>query len=167
MFAIEVLLFEMSISSFVLLIIAAVGGALCNKILLNENTLFFFRLEQPFNYYNVPFYLLLGLLTGFVSLYYSRMTHRIESIFKRFGNRMLLRGLIGGLVLGALIYIFPPLFGEGYHSIKDLANGRADNILANTSFIFLKDNQWFILVFIGLIGLIKVFATAITLNSGG
>lgn len=167
MFAIEVLLFEMSIQSFVLLIIAAVSGALCNKILLNESTLFFFSLKQPFNYFNVVFYILLGLLTGFVSLYYTRMTHRIEHFFKKFGNKTLLRAIAGGSVLGLMIYVFPPLFGEGYHSIKDLANGHAENILNNTGFSFLKDNGWFLISFIGLIGLIKVFATAITLNSGG
>lgn len=167
MFAIEVLLFEMSISSFVLLIMASVSGALCNKILLNESTLFFFSLKQPFNYYNVIFYLVLGFITGFVSLYYTRMTHRIEHFFKKIGDKPLLRVLGGGLVLGILIYLFPPLFGEGYHSIKDLANGHAENILNNTNFSFLKNNGFFLIAVIGLIGLIKVFATAITLNSGG
>lgn len=167
MFAIEVLLFEMSISSFVLLIISAVSGALCNKILLNESTLFFFSLRQPFNYYNVFFYVMLGILTGFVSLYYTRMTHKIEHFFKKFGRYSFFRVIAGGLVLGVMIYIFPPLFGEGYHSIKDLANGQPENILNNTSFSSLKENGWFLLIFIGAIGLIKVFATAITLNSGG
>ena len=167
MFAIEVLLFEMSISNFVLLIISAVSGALCNKILLNESTLFFFSLKQPFNYYNVVFYLMLGLLTGFVSLYYSRMTHRIERFFKQYSSHAWLRLAAGGMMLGILIYVFPPLFGEGYHSIKDLANGHPENILNNTGFSFLKDNGWFLIAFIGIIGLVKVFATAITLNSGG
>ena len=167
MFAIEVLLFEMSIPNFVLLIIAAFSGALCNKILLNERTLFFFSLKQPFNYYNVAFYFVLGILTGFVSLYYTRMTHKIEHIFRKMGSRPWIRVIAGGLVLGILIYIFPPLFGEGYHSIKDLADGHAENILNNTGFSSFKNNAWFLIAFIGIIGLIKVFATAITLNAGG
>ena len=167
MFAIEVLLFEMSIQNFVLLIIAAFSGALCNKILLKENTLFFFSLKQPFNYYNVAFYFLLGILTGFVSLYYTRMTHKIEHIFRKMGSHTWVRVITGGLVLGLLIYIFPPLFGEGYHSIKDLADGRAENILNNTGFSSFRNNAWFLIAFIGVIGLIKVFATAITLNAGG
>jgi CIC family chloride channel protein len=167
MFAIEVLLFEMSIPNFVLLIIAAFSGALCNKILLKESTLFFFSLKQPFNYYNVAFYFILGILTGFVSLYYTRMTHKIEHIFRKMGKRPWIRVISGGIVLGLLIYIFPPLFGEGYHSIKDLADGRAENILNNTGFSVFKNNAWFLIAFIGIIGLIKVFATAITLNAGG
>lgn len=167
MFAIEVLLFEISISNFVLLIIAAASGALCNKVLLNENTLFFFSLKQPFNYYNVFFYILLGLFTGLVSLYYSRMTHKIEKFFRKIGGNPWLRVFGGGLVLGVIIYIFPPLFGEGYQSIKDLANGRAENILINTGFSALKENGWLLVAFIGFVGMIKVFATAITLNAGG
>lgn len=167
MFAIEVLLVEMSIANFVLIIIAAVCGALCNKIILNEDTLFFFRLKQPFNYFNVPLYILLGILTGFVSLYYSRMTHKIEYYFKRFGTSLFLRAIVGGAILGILIFTFPPLFGEGYSSIKDLANGRGENILSKTSFSIFRNNDWVILTFVGVIAMIKVFATAITLNSGG
>lgn len=167
MFAIEVLLTEMSISNFVLLIIAAVCGALSNRIILNEETLFYFRLKQPFNYVNVPFYLALGILTGFVSLYYSRMTHKVESFFRKLGGSPFIRVLIGGTILGVLIFTFPPLFGEGYQSIKDLANGHSENILSNSGFSIFKQNQWILLAFIGIIAMIKVFATAITLNSGG
>lgn len=167
MFAIEVLLTEMSISNFVLLIIAAVCGALSNQIILNEETLFFFKLKQPFNYINVPFYIVLGILTGLISLYYSRMTHKIEGFFRKLSMHPFARVFIGGIILGVLVFTFPPLFGEGYISIKDLANGNAQNILSNSGFSIFKHSEWILLLFIGLIAMVKVFATAITLNSGG
>jgi len=167
MFAIEVLLTEMSISNFVLLIIAAVCGALSNQIILNEETLFFFKLKQPFNYINVPFYIVLGILTGLISLYYSRMTHKIEGFFRKLSMHPFVRVFIGGTILGVLVFTFPPLFGEGYSSIKDLANGNAQNVLSNSGFSIFKHSEWILLLFIGLIAMVKVFATAITLNSGG
>lgn len=167
MFAIEVLLTEMSISNFVLLIIAAVCGALSNQIILNEETLFFFKLKQPFNYINVPFYIVLGILTGLISLYYSRMTHKIEGFFRKLSMHPFIRVFIGGTILGVLVFTFPPLFGEGYSSIKDLANGNAQNVLSNSGFSIFKHSEWILLLFIGLIAMVKVFATAITLNSGG
>jgi len=167
MFAIEVLLADISISNFVLLLIASVAGILCNKILLNEQTLFYFSLKQPFDYNNVPFYLLLGVLTGFVSFYFAKMSGLVAKSIRFFGNRIFLKALAGGAVLGLMLYFFPPLFGEGYLSIKDLAHGRVENILNNTGFSYFKNNQWFIVSFVGIIGLIKVFATSITLNSGG
>lgn len=167
MFAIEVLLTDISLNAFIPLIMAAATGALCSKIILKESILFTFTLRQPFDYTNIPYYILLGILTGFVSLYYARMYLFIDSKFKKIKSSIFLKAIIGGLVLGLLIYLFPPLFGEGYESIKILAAGEPSVFLKNSLFSFFADNEWFILFFVGAISLIKVIATSITLNSGG
>jgi len=167
MFAIEILLPEIVVGEMIPIIIASVSGALCSKIILKEDILFFFKLQQNFNYYNVPFYIGLGFFSGFLSLYYSKITHKIEHIFEKHKSTVFSKAIIGGLILGILCFLFPPLFGEGYSSIKLLAEGRASEIINNSSFEFLKSSPFFLILFIGLIMLIKVVATSITLASGG
>ena len=167
MFAIEILLPEVVVTEMITIIIAAVTGALCSKIVLQEDILFHFKLQQNFNYFNVPFYIFLGGLSGFLSLYYIKITHKIESIFEKQKSRIFYRAIVGGLLLGLLCFLFPPLFGEGYSSIKLLAEGRSVELLDNSSFESFKDNPLFLLFFIGLITLIKVVATSLTLSSGG
>jgi len=167
MFAIEVLLAEISITELIPIILASVSGALCSKIVLQEDILFFFKLQQNFDYLNVPFYLLLGGLSGLMSIYYSRTTHWVERFFERFKHRKYLRVLIGGLTLAVLCFLFPPLFGEGYESIKILAEGDSSVLLGDTIFESLKNNVWFVALFMGAVAFIKVIATSTTLSSGG
>lgn len=167
MFALEVLISEVTISAFIPLIIAAATGALCSKIVLQEKILLFFSLRSPFNYMNVPYYIVLGLLAGLVSLYYARTFRRVESLFRPLENRTYVKALIGGLVLAVLVFLFPPLFGEGYSSIKLLANGDVDGLLKNSFLMEFSSSQWYILSIIGVITLVKVFATSFTLGSGG
>ena len=166
-FAVEVLLAEVTISEFIPLIIAAVCGALTNKVILNEAILFTFTLKQDFNYHNVPFYLGLGLLCGGVSLYYARATHRIEHFFAKRQKNAFFTALLGGTILAVMCFLFPPLFGEGYESIRILATGNVENILHNSLLAQFGDSPWVLLVFVGTIIFVKVIATAVTLSSGG
>ncbi len=121
LFALEVLLIDISIAAFTPLIISAATGALCSKILLQDNIILSFQLQQPFNYVNVPFYILLGLLAGVVSVYHSRTFIKIESLFHKSKNNLYNKVIIGGILLAILIFVFPSLFGEGYQSIKTLS----------------------------------------------
>ncbi len=166
MFAVEIILTEATLSAFVPLIISAVIGALCSKVVLNEGILLVFTLKQPFNYVNIPYYILLGLLAGMISVYFASVTLKIEQLSKLFTNRFV-KGLIGGLVLGLLVFLFPPLFGEGYSSILPLANLQPNSLLNDSLFYSFNNNEWFVLLFISAICLIKVIATSITLNFGG
>lgn len=167
LFALEVLLLDISISAFTPLILAAATGALISKIVLNENILLFFQLKNSFNYANVPFYALFGVLAGFIAVYHARTVNRIESFFSRFKNRIYVRVFLGGLLLALLIAVFPSLFGEGYQSIKSLASSQPNDLLENSIFSDYKFNQWFVLFFIGILILLKAVATGITLGAGG
>ena len=121
LFALEVLLLDVSISAFIPLIIAAASGTLISKIILEDDILISFKLTEPFDYINVPFYALLGVLSGLVAVFHSRIFHKIEGLFSSSKRKAYRNVVFGGLGLGILIFIFPSLFGEGYESIKSLS----------------------------------------------
>ncbi|HEY1037989.1 MAG TPA: chloride channel protein [Bacteroidia bacterium] len=166
LFALEVILTDISIGAFIPLLIAAASGALISKIVLHENNLLFFQLKQPFNYHNVPFYILLGLLAGAVSLYYVNFFDKVESKFARIKSRFA-KWLIGGISLVFLFSLFPALFGEGYEIIKSLSEFKTDELFKDSLISGLIEGKWVVLIFILLTMLLKAVAAGITLGSGG
>jgi len=167
LFAIEVLLVDVSISAFTPIMIAAATGALVSVIALDETVLLSFKQQQEFDYHNIPYYILLGICTGFISVYYSINFQRIEHLFARLRFTPYKKAIFGASILAVLIFIFPTLFGEGYESIKILSENDPGQLLENTLFSSFRNNSWVLLLFIGLTMMLKVFATAITLGSGG
>lgn len=167
MFAMEVLLADVTLASFIPLIISAAVGALFSKIVFNESTLFQFRLQEAFNYKNVPFYVLLAVVSAFVSLYYVRISHFIGQLFKKWQVSVYVKALIGGGILAGLIYVFPALFGEGYASIRLLADGQTDVLLKNSIFSEHRFEDIWVIGFIIATVFVKAMATSITLSSGG
>ncbi len=166
LFAVEVLLVDIAISAFIPLIIAAASGALLSKIVLKEGVLLTFTLQQPFDYTNVPYYVILGVLCGIVSLYYVTMFARMESIMAKLESPYVRIGA-GGLLLAGLLIFFPSLFGEGYESIKLVAGLHPDELVRNSILFPFIHHEAEILIFLAAITLIKVFAAAITLGAGG
>lgn len=166
LFALEVILVDISISAFIPLLIAAASGALLSKIILHESSLLFFELKQPFNYNNVPFYVILGIIAGFTSLYYVNFFDKVETKLKSI-NSDLIKWIVGGISLAFLFALFPSLFGEGYESIKALSEFKAEELFKDSLLLNLISNKWILLVFIFVTLLLKTFATAITLGSGG
>ncbi|MFA9193485.1 chloride channel protein [Flavobacterium sp. FBOR7N2.3] len=167
LFAIEFLLVDVSISAFTPIMISAATGAIVSAITLDETVLLNFKQQEVFKYHNIPFYVLLGVLTGFISVYYTRNFQRTEHFFHRLKLTPYKKALFGASLLAVLIFIFPKLFGEGYESIKILAESHPEEILENTLFESFKSNRWVLLAFVAATMMIKVFATAITLGSGG
>lgn len=166
-FAIEVLLAETVVSYFIPLIIASVAGVLCSKIILNENFLFNFVLKQTFDYKNVPYYVLLGILAGFVSLYYARIFKATEKRIHQWKMNSYLKAVVGGAFLLAIYFVLPPLFGEGYGSVKLVADGTFNTFADNTSLFAKLGEHWGIIAFTALIFLFKPIAAGITIGSGG
>jgi CIC family chloride channel protein len=166
LFALEVILVDISISAFIPLLIAAASGALVSKIILQEHILLYFRLQQPFNYFNVPLYIILGVMAGFVSLYYVNVFSKVEKKLHKVKSKTY-KWLIGGVSLALLISIFPSLFGEGYESIKSLAEVKPNDLLKQSILNKFISNEWIVFILITLTMLLKAFATGITLGSGG
>jgi CIC family chloride channel protein len=167
LFAIEVLLVDVSISAFTPIMISAATGALVSAILLDESILLSFKQQQTFNYHNIPFYILLGIITGFIAVYYARNFQRVEHYFSKLKMGPYKKALIGSSLLALLIFIFPTLFGEGYESIKTLSENDPGQLLDNTLFAGFRNNQWVLLLFVGCTMMVKVFASGLTLGSGG
>jgi CIC family chloride channel protein len=167
LFAIEVLLVDVSISAFTPIMISAATGALVSAIVLDETILLSFKKQETFNYHNIPFYVLLGILTGFIAVYYSRNFQRVEHYFATLKIGPYKKALIGSSLLALLIFVFPTLFGEGYESIKTLSESDPGQILDNTLFGNFRNNQWVLLLFVGCTMMVKVFASGLTIGSGG
>lgn len=166
LFALEVLLSQVSVSAFIPIILAGATGALCSKIMLNEDVLLFFPLQQPFDYRNTFYYVGLGIFCGLYSAYYIRTYIKAEKLVSITQNPWL-KALTGGFLLGALILVFPPLFGEGYSSIRSLANLQTDTIFSASVVAQYLRGPLLLIVFLSLMLLLKVWATAITLSAGG
>jgi CIC family chloride channel protein len=166
LFAIEVLLADVSTAAFIPLIISAASGALLSKIILREDIILSFSLQQPFDYNNVPYYVLLGLLAGLISLYYTRLYNWTEIRMHRVENRWV-RAVTGGLLLFVVILLFPPLFGEGYETIKHLAELNSAELFKTSILSPLMDTNSAHLLLLGLLIFVKPLAAAITIGSGG
>ncbi len=166
LFAVEVLLADVSASAFIPLIISAASGALLTRIILEEGVILSFSLQQPFDYHNVPFYIVLGILAGLVSLYYARAFRWMDHTMMRVDN-MWKRAAIGGLLMFILISLFPPLFGEGYDTIIALATLDPGRLTHATMLKSLVQTEGHLLIFLGALIFLKTIAAAITLSSGG
>lgn len=166
LFAVEVLLADVSASAFIPLIISAASGALLSRIILEEGVILSFSLQQPFNYHNLPYYIALGVLAGLVSLFYSRAFSWTEHTMLLVKNQWS-RAVIGGMLLFVLIFLFPPLFGEGYNTITALATLNPERLIQTSVLNAFIETEGHLLVFLGALIFLKTIATAITLSSGG
>ena len=167
MFAVEVLLAETVVSYFVPLIIAAVVGVLCSKIYLGESGMFNFVLKENFDYRNVPMYVGMGIGAGFLSLYYAKAFRGVDRSLHHWKVNPYAKALAGGLALAAFFLVFAPLYGEGYESVKMLANDTAIHILPGAAWIRQFPPNALLIGFTGCILLLKPITAAITIGSGG
>jgi len=165
-FCFEVIITDLTITGFIPLLIASVSGSIVSLTLLGDDILFSFRLTDPFKASDTPFYIVLGIVCGLSSLYFTRTMYTIERKIEKIRNHIG-RGITGGILLGIIIILFPPIYGEGYDIIKALLNDREIIILNNN--LFLTDTTNILLFSIFLVGviLIKPVATSLTIGSGG
>lgn len=165
-FVFEVLMLDLTTASIIPILISTVTGALVSTLLLGKQIEFYFTIKDPINYGNIPFYLLLGMASGFASLYFMKTNAYIEGLFKKI-IKPYRKVWIGGLILGVLIFVFPPLYGEGYSTMMAMLTKNAHNLLDNSFFYSLGDQEYSFLFFLLLVILFKVIATATTTGSGG
>ncbi|UKB86237.1 chloride channel protein [Chryseobacterium sp. MEBOG06] len=167
MFAFEILLTGVVFTDFIPLVVAAVCGSLLSRILLQEDVLFRFYTRDPFNYKNVPYYLILGLVTGLYARYFVIISQKVEHFIKGLQLSRMRKAMFGGAVLSLLCVLFPPLFGEGYETVKAFTNGNTYSIIENSFFRYFEIGDWTIIIFLILVLLLKAFATSFTIFSGG
>ncbi|REG99546.1 chloride channel protein [Flavobacterium aquicola] len=167
LFAVEVLLVDVSISAFTPIMIAAATGALVSAIALDETILLNFPTRQTFDYHNIFYYIFLGVFTGFIGVYYARNFQRIEHYFAHMRLSSYKKAFFGASILALMIFIFPTLFGEGYETIRTLSESDPGQLLDDTLFKSFRNNNWALLAFVGCSFMLKAFASGITLGSGG
>lgn len=164
-FSFEVLLLDLSSVALIPLLMASVTGAVTTKMLTAEQYLIHFKVTEEFIVQDIPFFILLGVAGGFVSVYFHFMHFTIIRWFARI-KKYWMRALIGGSLLGLILYFFPPLFSEGYDSIRQIVSGHADELL---HYSFFADTKlvWVLLLFTILLVFFKVIATTLTTEGGG
>ena len=164
LFTLEILLFNISMTSILPLLLSTVSATVISYIFLGDKPPFECTIS-PFSMHNIPFYLLLGLFSATCSVYFTRMTlwleDKIKSIRKPFA-----RWAVSASCLGLLIFLFPPLFGEGYEHLHELLNGGTIDLEGQTILAFFLRKAWLVPVFFLLVLLLKVFSMSFT-NAGG
>jgi CIC family chloride channel protein len=165
-FVIEVLMLDLTMTSVLPLLISSVTAATMSYIFTGPEAMFKFSMTEAFVISRIPSVLLLGVFCGLLSLYFTRAMIKIEGVYRKLG-RYWQRFLLGAIMLSILIFLFPPLYGEGYDTIELLLNGQYSSLMGNSPFLFLNENNWGIAIFLGLILLTKVFASSATNGGGG
>lgn len=166
LFTLEVLMIDLTAVTVMPLLISSISASVVAYALEGYGAEFFFTLNEPFQTSKIPYTILLGILCGLVSLYFTKMMFFSENVFSKIGSRSN-RFFLGSIVVMVLIFLFPPLFGEGYGAINQLLDGETSSIVDGTFFYIDRHSIWFIAFYIGLIVLTKVFATSATNGAGG
>jgi len=164
LFCLEILLFNISMSSILPLLLSSVTATTVSYLFLGREVPFTSTVDA-FAMGNIPYYILLGLLCGFVSLYFLRTTLSLEDRIKKINNPFK-RWAVCASMLGVLIFLFPPLFGEGYDSLGHMLQGHPDSVLDNSVFAAIFQYKWVIPIYFALALVLKVFAMSFT-NAGG
>lgn len=165
-FTLEVLMLDLTMASLIPLLISSVTAASLSYFLMGGSVLFSFPLQNAFDLTNIPYVLILGVVTGFVSLHFTRGVAMIEAKLANVKS-WVYRVIIGGAALSVLIFFFPSLYGEGYDTIRALINGNEADLLKNTVFFDLRENTYVILIYFLAVITFKAFATSFTTGSGG
>jgi chloride channel protein, CIC family len=163
-FAVEVLLPEITIGAFIPLLIASASSAVLSKFLYTGQL--FYLVTEGWHLYAIPYYILLGILCGLISLYIIRINFLIEDWFKKI-NHKFGKAILGGIILCSIIFFFPSIYGEGYSTIVQLLNNQNTPITSSVLFGLINNEELSLIVLLALIIIFKIIATAITLESGG
>lgn len=166
LFVFEVLLFDLTATSALPLLLSSLTSATVAYFLMGTSVQFSFTVSHPFAIQQLPYYVVLGVFCAAVSLYFLRVTDRVEGWFARRRSQWL-KVVVGGLLLGLLVYFFPPLYGEGYASITELLHGNSFSLFAGTAYQGWASDVWVMLGVLLALILLKAVATATTIGSGG
>lgn len=166
-FVIEVLMLDLTMTSVLPLLITSVTAATMSYIFTGTEAMFKFSQTETFAIERIPYVIFLGIFCGLVSLYFTRVMNWTEGQFRKIGTTFWRKFMLGGIMLSLLIFLFPPLYGEGYDTITHLLNGQFYGLMDNSMFYSLNDSYFGIIIFLNLILLTKVFASSATNGGGG
>lgn len=165
-FAIEVIMIDLTMASLIPLLIASVTGVLTSYFFMGQAVMYPFDIKVGFVLEDIPYYILLGLLAGLVSVYFTKMYIFIESTFAKV-KKWYLKWLAGGVILGILIFLFPSLYGEGYDAVNSCLQGDYSPLFNNSLFYSFNDEIIMVFVLFLMILFFKAIATSVTFGAGG
>ena len=165
-FAMEVIMIDLTVSSVIPLIIASVTAILTSYFFMGTEVLYHFNIQKMYALHDIPFFVLLGVFTGLISVYFTKVYISTHKVFAKL-NSMWSKLIIGGTLLGALIYVFPALYGEGYEVINEALQGDASLIYSSSILSIFGDNEYMVFVIMLGVILLKAFATSFTFTAGG
>lgn len=166
LFTLEVLMLDLTTVSVMPLLIASITSTTLAYVYTGYEFEFFFAQTEDFYTSRIPYVILLGVVCGLASLYFTRVMNMMENFFARFRNRWA-RTAMGCAILSLLVFVFPPLYGEGYGSIIGLLAGDTSSIVNGSLFYGDRNQVWFLAIFIGMVVATKAFATSATNGAGG
>jgi CIC family chloride channel protein len=165
-FAIEVFSLDLTIASMIPLLLASVSAIITSYFFFGNDILLPFNIEDEFLIKDIPFYILLGIVAGFVSVYFTNIYERFQKFFEKIGSPIR-RLIIGGIGIGILVYFIPPLYGEGFDIINNLVQGNPGKALENNIFRLDVSNVWVMVALLTGLVLFKVIASCLTFGAGG
>ncbi|MCK5066875.1 MAG: chloride channel protein [Bacteroidales bacterium] len=165
-FALEVIMLDLTMWAIVPLLIASATAALTSYLFLGQNVLYQFQLSEPFDMGQIHYYLILGIIVGLLSVYFTKSYIRITALFEKFESPWK-RLLVGGALLGVIIFFFPPLYGEGYEVVNQGLRGEYLHLFENTFFEGWSHTFVLVVLYFLLVIGIKVIATTLTFAAGG
>jgi CIC family chloride channel protein len=146
--------------------LASVSAIVTSYFFFGDDILLPFNIEDKFVIGDIPLYILLGVIAGFVSIYFTHTYERFQKFFKKIASPTK-RLLIGGIGIGLLVYLVPPLYGEGFDIINDLVQGNAEKALHNNIFNLEVTNVWTVIALLGGLVFFKIIASSLTFGAGG
>jgi chloride channel protein, CIC family len=165
-FAVEIFSLELTMASMIPLLLASVSAVLTSYFFFGDDVLLHFKIQDKFELNDVLFYVLLGVTSATTSIYFSKVYFGINTFIKRFSSPYK-RLIIGGVLIGIIVFFIPPLFGEGYETINNVLKGNISSVITNNIFNTITDNVWIIVgLLVGLVTF-KVIAMSLTFGAGG
>lgn len=165
-FTIEIFSLDLTFDSLIPLLLSSAAGAVTSIFFQGNDYLIHYNYVSPFLVSELPYYIILGALTAFISIYFNKVYFLVNKFFSRLNNQFY-RILIGSSLLGLLVFLFPPLYGEGYETINNLLSGNIEQVTNLGLFEGFSSEEYFILIMLFCILMFKVFATSFTLAAGG
>lgn len=166
LFTLEVLMIDLTGVTVMPLLLSSIAGATVAYVLEGYNAEFFFTQSEAFMTNKIPYAIILGVICGMMSYYFTKVMFMMESMFRKIKQQGW-RIVVGGTLIAGMVFLFPPLYGEGYGTINNLLDGNVSAVMNGTVFYVDRDNVWFITLFIAAITLMKAFATSATNGAGG
>jgi CIC family chloride channel protein len=165
-FALEVIMLDLTLASLVPLLVASATAAMTSYLFMGQNVLYSVDIQGTFLMKHVPYYMIVGIAAGFMSVYFTRMYMFMTGLFEKMRNAWV-RLLVGGLALGVFVFLIPSLYGEGYEPINHVLNGNYSYLFEHSLYQKWSDSALAMLIILLFILALKVFATSITFGAGG